>query len=323
MTCLRLVRAATIAMALVASGAGASDYPSKPIRIIVPFASGSGTDVVARTIGEALSSQMGVSVVVENVVGAGGNIGSSAVAKAAADGYTLLSTANPLTVTPHMQKVPPFDPAKDFSPIARITVIPMVLVTGMNSRHKSFEGLVQEMRSHPGKVTYATSGKGAPSHLEVELLEQHLNVNAQDLPYRVGGQAITDVIGSQVDFFFANLPIALPQLKAGNMRALAVGSVDRIPAMADVPTLAELLKKPGYEASVWYGLSAPGGTPPEIVSRLENEVRKALENPQVRTKLEGVGGQIALVTSKAFGEQIRAENDKWRKIVKDLNLTAD
>jgi len=309
--------------ALACGAAGAQAYPNRAIRIIIPFAAGSGSDTTARVVGDALSSQLGVPVVLETREGTGGAIGAAAVAKAAPDGYTLLSAANPMTVTPYMMKTLPFDPAKDFAAIARVAIIPLVVVTSSQSSYKSFQDLVARMKAEPGKVNYATGGKGSPSHLEVELWQRAVGADARDVPYKNFGQALTDTMAGRTDFIMASLPISASHIAAGNLRPLAVGAATRLPNLPNVSTLAELLNKPGYEAAAWYGFLAPAGTPSEIVARLAAEVQKALNVPAVRTRIEGTGGRISLAGPEQFNQQIQAESERWSRLVKEMGLTTE
>ncbi|MBM3346523.1 MAG: tripartite tricarboxylate transporter substrate binding protein [Betaproteobacteria bacterium] len=300
-----------------------SGYPSKPIRIIVPFAGGSGSDVVARVIGEALSAQMGVPVLAELREGAGGVIGAAAVAKAPPDGYTLLSAATPMTVAPYLARELPFDPSRDFSAIVRISIIPLVVVTGAKSPYKTLADLIGAARKNPRNVNYATGGKGSPSHLEVELINRVAGVEMRDIPYKSFGQGLTDTIGGQVEFAMASLPLSQGQIQSGALRALAVGSLTRVTSLPEVPTLAEALGRPGHEATVWYGLAGPAGTPTEVIGRLNTEIDKALASPSVRDRIEKVGGLISVVKGAAFDKQIRSESERWAGIVKELRLQSN
>ena len=305
-------------MAVFAASNAWAEYPDRPIRIIVPFAAGSGTDVVARATGSALSTRMGVPVVFENRVGSDGAAGTAAVAKAAPDGYTLLATSNPFTLAPHVAKSPSYDPVKDFVAVARIAVIPLVLVTSAKSPFRTIDDLVAHMRKNPGKARYATSGKGALSHLEVEVMNRHFNVQARDHPYRSAEEALAAAAMGKADFYLANLPMALAQLNSGSLRALALGSGARLPHMPGVPTLAEVMRRPGYQATVWFGLVAPAGTSSQVLTRLENEIERELEVPAVSARIEGVGGRVAFLRSAPFGGQIRAEHAKWGQVAKAL-----
>jgi tripartite-type tricarboxylate transporter receptor subunit TctC len=311
------VATAALAGASMAINAWA-DYPDRPIRIIVPFAAGSGTDVVARATGTALSARMGVPVTVENTVGSEGAVGAATVAKAAPDGYTLLATSNPFTLAPNMAKAPAYDPVKDFVAVARLAVIPLALVTSGKSSFKTFDDLIVHMRQNPGKSRYATAGKGTLSHLEVEVMNRHLQVQAQDQPYRSAKDALAAAASGKADFFLANLPMALAQLNRGSLRALAVSSGARIPQTGGAPTLAEAMRRPGYEVVVWFGLLAPAGTSSPVLQRLENEIERELEVPAVIARIESIGGRVAFQRSAPFGGQIRFEHAKWGQAAKAL-----
>jgi tripartite-type tricarboxylate transporter receptor subunit TctC len=306
-----------LTVALLTANAWAA-YPDKPIKIIVPFAAGSGTDVVARATGAALAKRMSVQVTVENMVGADGAVGTAAVAKAAPDGYTLLATSNRLTIAPHLVQKPSYDPVKDFVPVARIAVIPLVLVTSEKSRFKSFDELVAAMRQEPGKIRYASSGRGELSHLEVALMNQHFKVQAQQQPYKSGREALAATASGQADFFLANFPMAAAQINKGALRALAVTSAARMPNAPNVPTLAEGMKQPGYEAIVWFGLLAPGGTTSQVLTRLENELEYELEVPAVQARIESVGGRVAFLRSAPFGGRIKLDYGRWGFIKSQL-----
>ena len=298
-------------------------YPSRTIRVVIPFAAGSGSDLIARVVGETIATQMGVSVVPEVLEGAGGAIGAAAVAKAQPDGYMLLSAATPMTVGPYLVKTLPYDPAKDFTAITRVSVIPLVLVTSSKAPWQSFQELIAHMRSNPGKVNYATGGKGSPSHLEVELMINALGLQAQDIPYKNFGQALTDVMGGRADFIMVSLPITTSHIQAGNLRALAVGSATRVPTAASVPTMAEAMNRPGYEATVWYGFAGPAGMHADIAARLDQEIRRVAGTAAVRARIEQVGCLLSLAGPAEFGLQIRSESEKWAAIVKRLKLNTE
>ena len=315
----RLILGAGVATAaFLAMNAWGADYPERSVRIIVPFAAGSGTDVVARATGAALSTRMKVPVLAENIAGADGTKGAAAAAQAAPDGYTLLATTNALTIAPYLVKTPSYDPIKDFVAVARIAVIPLVVVTSAKSRFKTFDDLVAEMRQNPGKVRYATSDRGALNQLEVELIKHHFKVQARAQAYPSDNDALAAIAAGKADFFLANSPMAAAQLTSGTVRALAVSSGARLPAMPDVPTLAEVMRRPGYEALVWFGLLAPSGTSSQILTRLENELERELEVAEVRSRIESVGGRVAFLRSAPFGGLIRAEYGKWAQVAKTL-----
>ena len=307
------MRSLFLAAALMAGNAWA-DYPDKPVKIIVPFAAGSGTDVVARATGAALAKRMGVSVTVDNMPGSDGAVGTVAVAKSAPDGYTLLFTSNALTIAPYLTKKPAYDPVKDFVAVAQIGVIPLVLVTGEKSRFKTFDELIAEMRQNPGKVRYATAGRGSLSHLEVALMSQYFKAQAQPQAYKSPEEALAATAGGKADVFLANLPMALATINKGALRPLAVSSSTRLPRMSNVPTLGEAMKRPAYETNVWFGLLAPSRTYFEILTRLEDEVGIELQQPGVSARIEAIGGNVVFLRSAPFGGQIAYEYRKWGQV---------
>jgi tripartite-type tricarboxylate transporter receptor subunit TctC len=303
--------------------ADAQTYPSKPIRMIVAYGAGSGADIIARIVAEKLSEQMKNNVFVENRDGAGGLIGTIAAARSAPDGYTLLLAPTTLTVAHALQAEPPYDPVKDFVGITRVSILPVVIVASPNAPYTTFKELVAYIKANPGKLNYATSGKGSPSHLEIELIKQTYGLDVPDVPYKNFGQAITDTIAGRVGFYPPVLPAALPHIKSGKVRALAIGTPRRSEQVPEVPTLAEQLGAPGYQSSVWYGVVAPAGLPADIVARLHEEIAKALENPQVRARITGTGAEVSMAPPAEFGAQIRAETEKWTKLVRALKLRAE
>jgi tripartite-type tricarboxylate transporter receptor subunit TctC len=307
----RLLVAAT---ALVSLNAWGADYPERAIRIIVPFAAGSGTDIVARATGAALAKRMGVAVTVENVTGSGGAKGTVAVAKAAPDGYTLLATSSRFTIRPHLDNSAGYDPLNDFVAVAQVAVVPLVMVTSGKSRFKTFDDLVAEMRTSPGTVRYATSGRGSLSHLEAALMNQHLKAQAQANTYKSDQQALGAIAGGQADFYLATLPMALAQINKGSLRALAVSTSARIERLPNVPTLSEALKRPGYAPSLWYGVVAPKGTPVPVITRLENEIERELEVAGVAARIETVGARVTFLRSAPFGGQIGFDFRKWGEV---------
>lgn len=304
------------------SDARADTFPSRPVKIVVPFAPGSGADIVARSISDKWSEQLKVPVVIENREGAGGLIGTLAAAKSPADGYTVLIAATPFTVSPSMQAPPPYDPAKDFVPVSRVAVLPMVLVTSPDAPFRTVKELVEHIRANPGKLSYATSGKGVPAHLEMEQLKRTYNLDIQDVPYKSIANALGDTMSGRVSLFLPTFASALPQIKAGKLRALAIGSQRRSGEAPDLATVAEDLGVPGYEVSVWYGVVAPAGTPHEAVATLNATLAKALESPEVRERIGKAGAEVAPSTAREFGRVIQAETDKWGRLVRELNLSA-
>ncbi len=320
----RNIVAALIAGATLLGGAAsaADVYPSKPIKLVVAYGPGSGADIVARILSEKLSQLLGQSVVVENRDGAGGSIGTTAVAKSPADGYTLLMAPTTLTVSPALQAVPTYNPVKDFTPITRVVVQPMSIVTSLDAPYNNLKELIAYARANPGKLSYGTSGKGSPSHLEMEMIRQANGLQMQDVPYKSFGSAISDTISGQVSFYFPTFPAALPHIKGGKVKALAVGSTERAPQAPNIPTIAEGLGIPGYEVSVWYGIVAPAGVPAAVVARLHSDITKALEDPTVSERLNATGAVISIASPEQFAAQVKSETTKWGKMAKDLDLKA-
>ena len=317
-----LLSATMIAVVFAPAPALAQAFPSKPIKIIVPFGAGSGTDLLARVVGERISETLGVPVVAENREGAGGLVGATATQKSPADGYTIMMAANPFVVAPHLQATLPYDVEKDFAPVAKIGVLPMALVTASSSPYRTVAELVEFAKANPGKLNYANSGKGSPSHLEMELIKQALGLQIQDIPYKSVGQAMTDTLGGQVALYFPTVPAAYAQHKSGKLRILGIGSAKRAAQAPDVPTLAEALGKPGWEATVWYGFVAPAGTPREAIARLSDAIVKAIDHPPVRDRIEKSGTEIEAGNADVFGTLLKRENDKWAALVKSLGLKA-
>ncbi len=317
-----------IIAALVAAGIAfplttfAQQYPSKPIKMIVAYGPGSGADIVGRILAEQLSKQMGQAVVVENRDGAGGSIGTTLAAKSPNDGYTILMAPTTLTVSPALQATPAYDPVKDFTPVTRVAIQPMTIVTSLDAPYNNLKELMAYAKANPGKLSYGTSGKGSPSHLEMEMINSLQGTKMQDVPYKSFGSAISDTISGQVSFYFPTFPAALPHIKGGKVKALAVGSPQRAPQAPEIPTIAEELGKPGYEVSVWYGVVAPAGVSPEIVARLHSEIVKALELPAVRDKIANTGAIVSMAPPAQFAAQVRDETEKWGKMVRSLDLKA-
>jgi len=308
---------------LICAGAVAQPYPNKPVRIIVPFSAGSGSDVFARTLGPKFTETWGQQIVVENREGAGGVIGAQLVAKAAPDGYTLLLGATPWAVAPSLYAKPPYDALKDFVPVGRIGFIPSVLVVHPTLPVNDVKALIKLAKAQPGKLDYSSSGKGAPSHLFVEYFKAMAKVDIIEIPYKNTAQALTDVMGGQV---MMNLPIlaaALPHARAGRLKALAVTSGKRAGVASDIPTMAESAGLPGYEAAQWQGLIAPAGTPADIVTRVNAELNRALQLPDVKERIGNLGVEIATNTPQQFATDVRADIVKWDQLIKSLGIRLD
>ena len=302
---------------------GAANYPSKTIRIVVPFTAAGTTDILARSVAIAMQKAWGQSVVVENRPGAGGNLGSDIVAKAAPDGYTLLVGAvSPqainVTLYPHM----PYDVMRDFAHITLIAAVPNVLEVNPSVPVKTVRELIALAKSKPGQLTYASSGSGTSIHLSAELFKTMAGVDMLHIPYKGSGPAVTDLIAGQVNLMFDNLPSSISQIKAGKLRAIAVTTLKRSPALPDVPTIAES-GLPGYDASSWFGMHAPAGTPRDIINKIHGVVTKSLHTPEMAERLASQGAQAVGNTPEEFTEFLREEIAKWAKVVKASGAHVD
>jgi len=322
----------SIALAIVgflALPAGAQTaWPTKAVRIVVPFAPGGTTDILARAIAPELSKAFGQPFIVDNRAGAGGNVGADLVAKSPADGYTLLmGTVGTHGINKSIYAKMPFDPQKDFAPITLVAGVPNVMV--MNSGKAATLGIntvadfVKYAKSHPGQLSMASSGNGTSIHLAGELFKSRNGIFMTHIPYRGSGPALLDLIGGQVDVMFDNLPSAMPQIKGGKLKAFAVTSAQRSAAMPDLPTVEEAGKLKGFEASSWFGLLAPAGTSPEVVSRIQQEVAKALNTPAIKDKMLAQGAIPSGNTPQEFAKMIDSEIAKWAQVVKASGAKVD
>jgi tripartite-type tricarboxylate transporter receptor subunit TctC len=317
--------AAALAVPLaVAQGA----WPNKPVRIVVPFAPGGTTDLLARTLAPELSKAFGQSFVVENRGGAGGNIGAEVVAKAPGDGYTLLmGTVGTHGINKSLYSKMPYDPQKDFAPITLVAGVPNVMVMSTKRAQdlgiNSVADFVKHAKANPGRLNMASSGNGTSIHLAGELFKARNSIFMTHIPYRGSGPAMTDLLAGNMDVMFDNLPSAMPHIKAGNLKAFAVTSAVRSEALPDVPTVAEAGKLPGFEASSWFGLLAPAGTPADVVNRLQQETAKALNLPAVKERLLAQGAIPSGNTPAEFAALIDAEIKKWEAVVKASGAKVD
>ena len=310
--------ALAMAMALCA-GAQADDYPSKPIKIIVPYPAGQASDTITRLVGERLGKALGQPVVVDNRPGAGGNIGTDAGAKSPPDGYTLTIATAALPISKHVYRKLPFDPEKDFMPITLMTITPLVLVTRTNLPVKDVAELVALAKKDPGKITFASSGPGTSHQLSGELFKSLAGVEMLHVPYKGSPPAHVDLMGGSVDIMFDNIVPVAPHIKAGKLRALAVTTKTRAPALPDVPTMAEA-GYPNFEATAWFGLLAPAGTPRPIVDRLNKEVVAILTSPDIKERLAGMGATVVADKPEEFGRFMANEINKWGPVVKRANI---
>src|SRR5207248_3216491 len=309
--------------ACIATVASAQGYPTRPIRLVVPFPAGGTTDILAREVAQKLTEGLGQAVVVDNRPGAAGNIGSDLVAKSAPDGYTLLmGTVGTHAINPSLYSKMPYDHVKDFAPVVLVAGVPNVLVINPTLPFKSVQDLIAYAKANPGKLNFASSGSGTSIHLSGELFKVMAGVQMTHIPYKGSAPALQDLLAGQVQLMFDNLPPSLPQIKAGKLRALAVTSATRAPALPDVPTLAES-GLPGFEASSWFGILAPAGTPAPIVAKLNAEVANWLATPEAKEKLLKQGANPAGGTPQDFAKHIAAETAKWAKVVKDSGAKID
>ena len=303
-------------------------WPVKPVRIVVPFAPGGTTDILARVLAPELSKVFGQPFVVDNKAGAGGNIGAELVAKSPADGYTLLmGTVGTHGINKSLYSRLPYDPQKDFAPITLVAGVPNVMV--MNAKRAQALGInsvpdfVRYAKGHPGQLNMASSGNGTSIHLAGELFKSRNGIFMTHIPFRGSGPALNDLIGGAVDVMFDNLPSAIPHIQSGSLKAFAVTSAVRSAALPDAPTVAEAGNLPGFEASSWFGLLAPAGTPPDIVSRLQQETAKAMALPAVKERLLAQGAIPGGNTPAEFARQIDSEITKWAGVVKASGAKVD
>ena len=305
------------------TNASAQAWPSKPIRIIVPFAPGGSTDIFARLLGERLSSALGQSVLIDNRAGAAGNIGADAVAKAAPDGYTLLmATTGVMAINQALYKNLSYDAAKDLEPVAFVASITNVLIVSAESPLKSMADVLATARRAPDQLSFASSGAGSSTHMSAELFKSMAAVNLLHVPYKGSGPAMLDLIAGRVSLMFENMPGAVPHIKAGKVRALAQTGLKRTPALADVPTVAEM-GVAGYESLSWSGIALPAGAPRDIVARLNREINTILAQPEMRQKLAEQGAEAIGGTPEAFAQHVRREREKWSGVVRDAGIVAN
>ena len=310
-------------ISLQVNAQSATAYPTKPIKIVVPFPPGGATDILARAIGFELQKTWGQSVVIENKPGAGGNTGADLVAKSPADGYTLImATVGTHAINMSLYAKMPYDAVKDFEPIVLVAGVPNLLVVHPSVPAKSVKELTALAKAQPGKLNVASSGNGTSIHLAAELYKQMAGVDILHVPYKGSAPAVADLLGGQVQLMFDNMPVSLPHAKAGKLRALAVTSLKRSPALPDVPTMdVEGLK--GFDATSWFGLLAPAGTPKDIIAKLNSASVAALATSEMRERLAAQGADPVGNTPEQFATFIKAEIEKWAKIVKASGARVD
>ncbi|SFE59868.1 tripartite tricarboxylate transporter substrate binding protein [Paracidovorax wautersii] len=316
--------AAAAACALLPGLAAAQGaFPSKTITIIVPFAAGGTTDILARVVAQGMGAELGQPVVVDNRAGAGGNIGGQLAARAPADGYTLfMGTVGTHAINAALYKKMPFDPIKDFAPLTRVANVPNLLVANPAQPFKTVQELIAYAKANPGRINFGSSGSGSSIHLSGELFKSMAKVDMQHVPYKGSAPAVTDLLGNQIAIMFDNMPSAIQHVRSGKLRAIAVTTAKRSPELPDVPTIAEA-GVPGYEATSWFGMFAPAGTPAPVVAKLNATIVKVLAQPDIRKKLAEQGAEAAGETPDQFAAFIQKESVKWGKVVKESGASVD
>jgi tripartite-type tricarboxylate transporter receptor subunit TctC len=319
----RLFVGAALALAWPAGADAQAPYPDKPIRLVVPFPAGSGTDIVGRLLAQELSVAWNQPVIVDNRPGASTIVGTEIVAKAPPDGYTVVMASNNHAINPSLfaNKLP-FDSQRDFAAVAQVAVLPFVLVVNPQLPVKTFQELLSLARSKPHELTYASTGNGTPPHVGGELLKNVAHIDLIHVPYKGSAAAVADVVSGQVSMMFINVPSAISLVRAGKLRALAVGTSKRLDSMPELPTVAEL-GFPGFDVSLWMGLLFPAHTPTDIVDKLSQEVSRILNDPKMRAKLEEQGAEPAYRSPAAFSAFIADEIERFSQIVRDINLRVD
>jgi len=321
----RMSRVALLVAAVVLAAAMpalAQDYPNRPIRFIVPYPPGGGTDVVARIMSDALAADLGQPIIIDNRGGAAGNVGTDIAAKAAADGYNILFTLSSHTINPKLYDKLPFDVERDFVPISLAALIPQILVVHPSVPANNVQELIALAKANPGKLNYASVGTGSPGHIAGELFKIKTGVDIVHIPYKGGGPAVVDTIGGQVQLLFVSMPAAWQHVKAGKLKAIAVASAKRSVAAPDLPTIAES-GVPDYAVESWYGALAPAKTPPAAVARFNAAFAKVLGNPQIKEKLLAQGAEAAPSTQAEMDRVIKEELEKWDLVIKTAKIRPD
>jgi tripartite-type tricarboxylate transporter receptor subunit TctC len=322
----RTTVAALVSAPLWCSQAAAQAFPSRPLRILVPFTPGGSADVLARAIGTEMGKSLGQPVVIENVPGAGGSLGGERAARSPADGYTLLmGHVGTLAVNPSLYPKLGYDPVRSFAPVAWVARVPNLLVVNPSVPAKDVKELVALAKSRPGQLAYGSGGNGSAAHTTMEYFKMQTGTSFLHIPYRGTAPSVNDLLAGQVQVLFTGVPALLPHIKAGRMRALAVSSPKRLALLPEVPTIAEsgIPGTKGFEADQWYGLVAPAGTPADVVALLNQHVNKALTSEEVRTRLASEGAEATPATPQVFGELIAKEIPRWAKVVKGARITLD
>lgn len=318
-----LIATVLLATSGFAQQAIAQPYPSKPVRIIVPYTPGGSNDVLGRVVAKYLQETLKQPFIIENKPGASGQIGAEAGAKAAPDGYTLLVAPNDvMTVTPHLYPQGPYDPVNDFEPIGTLGTVPIALVVNASSPYKSVAELIAAGKVKPAKLTYASSGSGGPQHMSAELFSLLTGVKMVHVPYKGNAPAITDLLGGQVDLLFSPINSALPHIKGGKLRALAIASDKRIGYLPDVPTLAEA-GVPGYKSEIWIGLYAPAKTPKDIIDKLSAELTRMQAQPETKQQLNAQGIEPLTMSPQQVESMVKSDLARWKKVVQETGVKAN
>ncbi|KQM31951.1 UNVERIFIED_ORG: tripartite-type tricarboxylate transporter receptor subunit TctC [Agrobacterium larrymoorei] len=317
-----MLAASAAALLTFNTGAQAQAFPERTITLVVPFAAGGSTDVVARVIAQKMGDALGQQIVVENVAGAGGNLGADRVARAEPDGYTILmGTVATHALNPLILKTKPYDPEKDFAPISLLVVVPNVLVVNPQLPVNNVAELIALLKKEPDKHAYASSGNGTPLHLSGELFKSMAGVDMQHVPYKGSGPALNDLLGNQISIMFDNLPSSSAHIKSGTLKALGVTTAERASSFPDVPTIAETV--PGYETYTWNALFAPAGTPPEAIAKLNEAAKAALADPAVAKRMADFSAKIVGSSPEELKTHVSEEIAKWGPVVKEANVQMD
>ena len=317
-----LIATAALAISTPGSALAQAAFPSRPVKILVGFAPGGAMDIVARTVGQKMEKGLGQAVLVENKPGAASNIAIQQLIASPADGYTIMLVANGLAANPFLYTQQPFDPNSDVVPISLVARLPVVIATSASSEITSLQKLVGVSKARPASVGYGSPGGGSTPHLATELFARAAGIRLTHVPYKGGAPAITDVLGGQLPMVAVNAVEVLPHVKAGKLRVVAVLSGERVATLPDAPTIAES-GFPGFEASVWHAFIAPKGTPPAVVERLKTEIHKALADAEVKERLAGLGAVVSPTSPKELGAMVRAEHDRYGKLIGDAGIKAN
>jgi len=307
---------------LTATLAGAQEWPSRPIRVIVPYPPGGGTDVIARIVQQPLSEVLKQQIVIENRGGAGGALGTEQAAHSAADGYTFLFTLSSHTINPLLYKLN-YDTERDFAGVTLIVSVPQIITTVPGSPIQNMQDVVKMAKQKPGHLNFGSVGNGTPSHIAGELLKLKSGIDMVHIPYKGGGPAVADTLGGQLSMSIVSMPAAISHVRAGKLRALAVTTLKRNPGAPEIPTVAEALKMPDFEVDSWYALFAPAKTPPGVISRMQKAVAQAIQQPDTKQKLLEQGGDTVASTPEHLDRVVKSELRKWADVVKAANIKVD